>query len=59
MEGELMKLLHQVKEAGGTATLTFSVKGGKTKGNLEVELESEQTPTPSTSSATAPNPRQH
>ena len=46
MEGELMELLHQVNEAGGTTTLTFSVKGGKTKGNLEVELESGQTPLP-------------
>ena len=54
-----MELLHQVNEAGGTTTLTFSVKGGKTKGNLEVELESGQTPAPPTSSATAPNPRQH
>ena len=53
-----MKLLHQVKEAGGTATLTFSVKGGKTKGKLEVELESGPASTPPTSSATAPHPRQ-
>ena len=56
MEGELRKLLQLVKEAGGTASLTFFVKGGKTKAKLEVDLDSELAPT-SSSTPSAPAPR--
>ena len=56
MEGELRKLLQQIKEAGGTASLTFFVRGGKTKAKLEVDLDSEPAPTSSTP-ASAPRPR--
>ena len=56
MEGELRKLLQLVKEAGGTASLTFFVKGGKTKAKLEVDLDSEPAPT-SSSTPSAPAPR--
>ena len=33
-----MNILHQVKQAGGSASLTFSTMGGKFKAKLEVEL---------------------
>ena len=56
MEGELRKLLQFIKEAGGTASLTFFVRGGKTKAKLEVDLDSEPAPTSSTP-ASAPRPR--
>ena len=40
MEGELLKLLRQTKEAGGWASLTFTTpRGGKLIAKLEVELE--------------------
>ena len=51
-----MRILKQVKEAGGEASLTFLVKGGKTKANLEVDLDSEPAPT-SSSTPSAPAPR--
>ena len=38
MEAELMNILHQVKQAGGSASLTFTTTGGKFKAKLEVEL---------------------
>ena len=38
MEAELMNILHQVKLAGGSASLTFTTMGGKFKAKLEVEL---------------------
>ena len=41
MEGELMKLFNQTREAGGLATLTFSVKGGKTRAKLQLGGHSE------------------
>ena len=56
MEGELRKLLQQIKEAGGTASLTIFVREGKTKANLEVDLDSEPAPSSSTP-ASAPRPR--
>ena len=56
MEGELLKILQQAKEARLAATLTFTTSGGKIKAKLEVELEptapSPTGPTPST--ATSP-----
>ena len=39
-----MKILQQVKADWGTASLTFSVRKGKTKATLEVELDSEPEP---------------
>ena len=39
MEGELLKILHQAKEAGLGASLTFTTSGGKMKAKLEVELD--------------------
>ena len=33
-----MNILHQVKLAGGSASLTFTTMGGKFKAKLEVEL---------------------
>ena len=39
MEGELLKILHQAKEAGLGASLTFTTRGGKMKAKLEVELD--------------------
>ena len=51
-----MRILKQVKEAGGEASLTFLVKGGKTKAKLEVDLDSEPAPT-SSSTPSAPAPR--
>ena len=56
MEGELRKLLQQIKEAGGTASLTIFVREGKTRANLEVDLDSEPAPSSSTP-ASAPRPR--
>ena len=53
---ELMKILQQIKVDRGTASLTFLVRGGKTKARLEVELDSEPEPPPSTPSATEPRP---
>ena len=44
MEGELKRLLQLAKEAGLSATLTFVVKGGKTRARLEVDLDSERRP---------------
>ena len=38
MEAELMNILHQVKQAGGSASLTFTTTGGKFKAKLEVQL---------------------
>ena len=38
MEAELMNILHQVKLAGGSVSLTFTTMGGKFKAKLEVEL---------------------
>ena len=59
MEGELLKLLRQTKEAGGSASLTFTTWGGKMKAKLVVELDP---PAPadrvstSSSPSTAPAP---
>ena len=39
MEGELLKWLRQTKEAGGSASLTFTTRDGKMKAKLEVELD--------------------
>ena len=40
MEGELLKLLRQSKEAGGSPSLTFfTTRDGKLKAKLEVELD--------------------
>ena len=50
-----MRLLQLTKEAGRSATLTFVVKGGKTRAKLEVDVDSE--PPPSSSSTPAPAPR--
>ena len=33
-----MNILHQVKQAGGSASLTFTTTGGKFKAKLEVQL---------------------
>ena len=52
-----MKILQQVKADRGTASLTFSVRKGKTKATLEVELDSEPELPNSTPSATVPRPR--
>ena len=58
MEGELLKILQQAKEARLAATLTFTTSGGKIKAKLEVELEptapSPTGPTPSTATSPAP-----
>ena len=56
MEGELLRLLQLTKEAGRSATLTFVVKGGKTRAKLEIDLDSERAP-PSSSTPAAPAPR--
>ena len=56
MEDELMRILQQVKVAGGKASLTFLVREGKTKARLEVELDSEPAPS-SSSTPSAPRPR--
>ena len=63
MEGELLKLLRQTKEAGGSASLTFTTRDGKLKAKLEVELDpspsaspSSTPPSPATGPATAPAP---
>ena len=57
MEGELKRLLQLAKEAGLSATLTFVVKGGKTRARLEVDLDSEPAPPSSSTPASAPRPR--
>ena len=58
MEGDLLKILQQAKEARLAATLTFTTSGGKIKAKLEVELEptapSPTGPTPSTATSPAP-----
>ena len=58
MEGELLKILQQAKEASLAATLTFTTRGGKIKAKLEVELEPAAPcpngPTPSTATTPAP-----
>ena len=51
-----MRILQQVKVAGGKASLTFLVREGKTKARLEVELDSEPAPS-SSSTPSAPRPR--
>ena len=51
-----MRLLQLTKEAGRSATLTFVVKGGKTRAKLEIDLDSERAP-PSSSTPAAPAPR--
>ena len=60
MEGELLKLLRQTKEAGGWASLTFTTpRGGKLIAKLEVELEPSApacSGLTSSSPATAPAP---
>ena len=53
MEGELLKLLRQTKEAGGSASLTFTTRDGKMKAKLEVELDP---PAPASPSSTPPPP---
>ena len=57
MEGELKRLLQLAKEAGLSATLTFVVKGGKTRARLEVDLDREAAPPSSSTPASAPRPR--
>ena len=49
MEGELLKLLRQTKEAGGSASLTFTTRDGKMKAKLKVELDP---PAPASPSST-------
>ena len=39
MEGELLKLLRQDKDDGGSAFLTLQTRGGKMKAKLEVKLD--------------------
>ena len=40
MEGELLKFLQQIKDDGGSASLTLlTTRGGKMKAKLEVELD--------------------
>ena len=39
LEGELMKILQQAKEAGLGASLTFTTSGGKMKAKLKVQLD--------------------
>ena len=60
MEGELLKLLRQNKEAGGSASLTFfTTRDGKLKAKLEVELDPSAPTSPGSTSplpATAPAP---
>ena len=53
MEGELLKLLHQTKQAGGYASLTFTIRDGKMKAKLEVELDP---PAPASPGSTPPLP---
>ena len=54
MEGELLKLLRQTKEAGGAASLSFfTTKDGKLKAKLEVELDP---PAPASPGPTPPLP---
>ena len=52
-----MRLLQLTKEAGRSATLTFFVKGGKTRAKLEVDVDSEPPPSSSSTPAPAPRPR--
>ena len=52
-----MRLLQLTKEAGRSATLTFVVKGGKTRAKLEVDVDSEPPPSSSSTPAPAPRPR--
>ena len=49
MEGGVLKLLRQTKEAGGSASLTFTTRNGKLKAKLEVELDP---PAPASPSST-------
>ena len=53
MEGELLKLLRHTKEAGGSASLTFTTRDGKMKAKLEVELDP---PAPASPRSTPPPP---
>ena len=54
MEAELLKLLRQTKEAGGSASLSiFTTKDGKLKAKLEVELDP---PAPTSPGSTSPLP---
>ena len=53
MEGELLKLLQQTKQAGGYASLTFTIRDGKMKAKLEVELDP---PAPASPGSTPPLP---
>ena len=53
MEGELLKFLQQIKDDGGSASLTLTTRGGKVKAKLEVELEP---PAPAYPGSTSPSP---
>ena len=53
MEGELLKFLQQIKDDGGSASLTLTTRGGKVKAKLEVELEP---PAPANPGSTSPSP---
>ena len=53
MEGEMLKLLQQTKQAGGFASLTFTIRDRKMKAKLEVELDP---PAPASPGSTPPLP---
>ena len=53
MEAELLKLLRQTKEAGGSASLTISTRNGKMTAKLEVELDPPSPASPGSTSSSA------
>ena len=51
----LLGMFHKVEEAGGTANLTISTKGGKSSIKFAIELDAEaSTPTPASTSPSSP-----
>ena len=56
MEAALLKILQEAKEAGTSASLTFTTCAGNMKAKLEVELHPATVPAGSTSTPAATTP---
>ena len=60
MEAALLELLQQAKEAGSSASLSFTTVGGTTKAKFEIELPSTgASPTPTATSSVPGGERRH
>ena len=60
MEAALLELLQQAKEAGSSASLSFTTVGGTTKAKFEIPLPSTgASPTPTATSSVPGGERRH